>query len=82
MLKKAQANAKKIGVSVKPSTQKGKKLDVYKKGTKVASIGDSRYQDFLIHNDKEKQKNYKARHNKYRHEVGTPSYYADQILWS
>jgi hypothetical protein len=55
---------------------------VYKKGTKVASIGDSRYQDFLIHNDKVKQKNYKARHNKYRHEVGTPSYYADQILWS
>jgi hypothetical protein len=82
MLKKAKENAKRIGVSVLPSTQKGKKLDVYKRGKKVASIGDSRYQDFLIHNDKVKQKNYKARHNKYRHTVGTPSYYADQILWS
>jgi len=32
--------AKKLGVTVKPSTVKGKKLDVYnKKGEKVASIG-------------------------------------------
>ena len=41
-LAKARANAKKVGVTVKPSTQKGKTLDVYKGGAKVASIGDIR----------------------------------------
>ena len=79
---KARANAKKVGVRVKPSTQKGKKLDVYKGGEKVASIGDIRYEDFLQHNDKQRQANYKSRHSKTRGRVGSASYYADKILWS
>ena len=78
----AKRNAAKIGVSVKPSTSKGKKLDVFKNGQKVASIGDITMSDFLQHRDKERQKNYKARHGKTRVKVGTPSYYADKILWS
>ena len=81
-LAKARANAKKLGVTIKPSTQKGKKLDVYKDGAKVASIGDIRYEDFLQHNDKQRQANYKSRHNKPRGRVGCPSYYADKILWT
>jgi hypothetical protein len=38
--------AKEIGVIVKPSTRKNKKLDVFKDGEKVASIGDTRYLDY------------------------------------
>ena len=38
--------AKKIGVTVKPSTVKGKKIDVFKNGKKVASVGALGYGDF------------------------------------
>ena len=39
-------NAKKLGVEIKPSTLKGKKIDVFKKGKKIASIGAIGYGDF------------------------------------
>jgi len=38
--------AKKIGVVVKPSTNKTKKIDVYKKGKKLASVGANGMNDF------------------------------------
>ena len=81
-LEKAKANAKKLGVSVKVSTVKNKKLDVFKGDSKVASIGDIRYTDFLQTGDLQKQKNYKSRHQKNRTKVGSAGYYADKILWS
>ena len=81
-LTKAKANAKKLGVEVKSSNVKNKKLDVYKGNKKIASIGDIRYGDFLQTGDKQKQKNYKSRHQKDRTRVGTAGYYADKILWS
>jgi len=81
-LTKAKRKAKAIGVTIKPSTRKYKKLDVYNKdGQKVASIGDKRYEDFNTHNDPKRRANYKARHEPYRHRKGTASYYADKILW-
>ena len=81
-LKKARAKAAKIGVTVKASTVKHKKLDVYDKdGDKIASVGDLRYSDFNRHGDPERRRLYKLRHEKHRHLVGTPSYFADQILW-
>ena len=83
-LTKARARAKALGVQVKPSTTKYKKLDVFDVTgkTKIASIGDLRYSDFLQHGDEMRRKRYKARHEPFRHKKGTPSYYADQILWS
>ena len=80
-VQKAQRKARRIGVTVKPSTLKGKKLDVFKDGEKVASIGDLRYSDFTLTGDKERRRAYKQRHEKTRHRKGTPSYYADRILW-
>lgn len=80
-LSKSRAKAKRIGVSVRPSETKGKKLDVYKNGVKVATIGDLKYSDFNTHGDPERRRLYKIRHEKTRHVKGTPSYYADQILW-
>lgn len=38
--------AKELGVVVKPSTVKGKKIDVYDEGEKVASIGAIGYKDY------------------------------------
>ena len=81
LLAKANRKAKKIGVKVKPSTSKGKKLDVFKDGKKVGSIGAVGYEDFNIHKDKKRRENYKKRHGKYRNKKGTKSYYADKILW-
>ena len=77
----AAKKAKVIGVTIRPSTIKNKKLDVYKDGNKVASIGDLRYEDFNTHHDSMRRAAYKKRHEKYRHKVGTPSYYSDKILW-
>ena len=80
--------AKKIGVTVKPSKVKGKKIDVYKGDQKVASVGATGYGDyptFLRKNGEqyanERRKAYKARHSGNRHKKGTPGYYADQLLW-
>tara|TARA_R100000697_G_scaffold115749_1_gene135736 strand:- start:370 stop:642 length:273 start_codon:yes stop_codon:yes gene_type:complete len=81
LLAKANRKAKKIGVKVKPSTRKGKKLDVFKDGKKVGSIGAIGYEDFNIHKDKKRRDNYKKRHGKYRNKVGTNSFFADRILW-
>ena len=79
---RAQRNAKKIDVVVKPSTRKGKKVDVFSKsGEKLASIGDVNYYDFTVTRDKKRQAAYQARFAKTRNKVGTPSYYADRILW-
>lgn len=80
--------AKRIGVTVKPSKLKGKKIDVYKNGNKVASVGATGYDDYgtLLGKGKrelaeKKRKAYKARHQRYRTKKGTNSYYADQLLW-
>jgi len=85
---KIRANAKRIGVTVKPSMVKNKKLDVFKDGKKVASVGDIRYKDFHLYT-KEKGKEfaekrrrlYKIRHEKTRKKVGSNSFYADKLLW-
>ena len=81
-LRTAQINGKKIGVTVKRSTRAGKKVDIYKGDKKVASIGDINYKDFTVTGDKDRQKAYKSRFAKTRNKVGTPSYYADRVLWS
>ncbi len=81
-LSRARANARKIGVTVKPSTRKGKKLDVFRGSTKLASIGAKGYTDYTVHRDKKRRDNYKSRFERTRKKIGTPSYYADRILWT
>ena len=80
-LKQAKAKAKKIGVDVKYSDKKDKKLDVFKDDKKVASIGARGMNDFIKTGDEEARKRYKKRHQKYRNIKGSKSYYADKILW-
>ena len=82
-------NAKKLGVTIKPSTNLKKKIDVYKNDKKIASIGAKGYSDYATYiKDKGKEfadnrkRLYKIRHEKTRKKIGTNSYWADQILWN
>lgn len=80
--------AKALNVQVKPSTVKGKKIDVFKNGKKVASVGAIGYKDYptFLKQDgvavaNARRKNYKQRHAQNRKRTGSPGYYADQLLW-
>jgi hypothetical protein len=63
--------AKEIGVVVKPSTRKNKKLDVYHNGEYLDSIGDIRYFDYPTYLKRygkevadERRRLYHARHTR------------------
>ena len=80
--------AKKLGVVVKPSKVKGKKIDVFKNGKKVASVGALGYGDYPTFTKTkgkayadERRKAYKKRHQKNRTKTNTNGYYADKLLW-
>lgn len=87
-----KTKARKLGVIVKLSTRKGKKIDVFKNGKKVASVGALGYNDYPTWKALEsqgvvpkgtantKRKSFKARHV-HRKKKGTPAWYADQLLW-
>jgi hypothetical protein len=83
-----RTQAKKLGVIVKRATNKKKKIDVFKNGKKIASVGAISYSDYPTY-IKTKGKEfankrrvaYKKRHQKYRNIKGTNSYYADKLLW-
>jgi len=80
--------AKKLGVQIKPSTRKDKKIDVFRNDKKLASIGSKNMMDFPnyiktkgIEYAKERRKLYKIRHEKDRHKKGTAGWFSDKILW-
>ena len=85
--------AKKIGVTVKPSKTKGKKIDVFKKGQKVASVGAIGYNDYPTYMELEskgkvpkgtankRRRLYKIRHKADRNIKNSNGYYADRLLW-
>ena len=84
--------AKQIRVLVKPSTNKTKKIDVYKKikgkEYKIASIGAAGMNDYPTYIKKNglkyaktRRRLYKIRHNKDKKTRGTSGWYADKLLW-
>lgn len=81
--------ASKLGVIVKPSSVKGKKIDVFnKKGEKLASVGALGYNDYPTFIKKygleyanARRKAYKQRHESDRHVRGSAGWYADKLLW-
>tara|TARA_R110000824_G_scaffold65532_1_gene170564 strand:+ start:5062 stop:5337 length:276 start_codon:yes stop_codon:yes gene_type:complete len=84
----SKRQAKKLNVSIKPSTLKGKKIAVFKNDKKITDIGAIGYGDyptFLATKGKEfankRRTAYKKRHQKNRTKVGSRGYYADKILW-
>ena len=78
--------AKKLNVNIKPSTNKKKKIDVFKNEKKIASIGAIGYSDyptFIIKKGldyaNERRKLYKQRHKK---DIdGKNGKWALKILW-
>lgn len=85
---RTKMKARLLGVSVKPSKNPEKKIDVFKKGEKVASVGQAGALDFpnYLKKDKELAEKrrllYKKRHEKDRKVVGSPGYYAFNLLWT
>lgn len=80
--------AKKLGVSVRASTNPDKKIDVFRRGKKLASVGAKGYADyptFMREKGKEyatrRRRAYKIRHQKDRLKVGSRGYWADKLLW-
>ena len=78
--------AKKLNVEIKPSTNKKKKIDVFKNDKKIASIGAIGYNDyptFIITKGlqyaNQRRKLYKQRHKKDLD--GINGKWANQILW-
>lgn len=78
--------AKKIGVTVKPSTKK--KIDVFKNNQKIGSVGALGMNDYPTYIKKcgktyadKRRKLYKIRHSKDRTKKWSNGWLADQLLW-
>lgn len=77
--------AKQLGVEIKPSKIKNKKIDVFKDGNKIVSIGDIDYKDYPtyikekgLNYANERRRLYKIRH---KNDNGTAGFYANKLLW-
>ena len=85
--------AKKHGYTVKVSTNKKKKIDVYKDNVKIASIGDLRYKDYPTYLEERgltsegltfanvRRALYHNRHKKDIEIKGSPGYLSSILLW-
>ena len=80
--------AKKFGYTVKPSTNKTKKIDVYKKNKKIASVGANGMNDYPTYIQKNglkyaktRRRLYRIRHEKDRHKRLSNGWLADKLLW-
>jgi hypothetical protein len=81
-------NARKLGVVVRPSTNPDKKIDVFRKNHKIASVGAYGMNDFPTYIKtrglsyaKTRRKLYKIRHEKDRHTKWSNGWLADKLLW-
>jgi hypothetical protein len=77
--------ARQLGVEIKPSKIKNKKIDVMKQGKVIASIGDKRYNDYPTY-IKEKGKAYAEERRRlynirHKNDKGITGKYAREILW-
>lgn len=80
--------AKNLGVVVRQSSIKGKKIDVLKNKIVIASVGATGYSDYPsyirthgLEYANKRRKLYKIRHNNDRKIVNSNGYWADQLLW-
>ena len=80
--------AKKLGFTVKPSTNKTKKIDVYKNTKKIASVGANGMNDYPtyiqtrgIKYAKTRRRLYRKRHETDRHVKMSNGWLADKLLW-
>ena len=85
-----EQNATRENVIIFPAHKDSKKkIEVYdSRGIYMFPIGDIRYKDYDMYLEEKgkeyadnRRRLYKIRHEKFRNIKGTPSYYADRILW-
>jgi hypothetical protein len=75
------------GVEIKPSARKGKKIDVFKNGVKLASIGALGFKDYATHYEEKGKAYAEKRRTAYliRHakdvKKGGAGLWAWRILW-
>jgi len=74
-----------MGLIVKPSLNKDKKLDVYKKVATIGAKGMNDYPTYIKKNGiqfaKTRRLLYKIRHEKDRHVKNSNGWFADKLLW-
>ena len=81
------AMAKQYGLVVRPSSLKNKKIDVFREGFKIGSVGDTRYSDYptmkLIdpENAEKRRKLYHARHKPELAPKYSGEWLAGYLLW-
>jgi hypothetical protein len=80
--------AKKLGVQIRPSVYKNKKIDVFKDDIKIASIGDVNYLDYPTYIETkgkkyadERRKLYKIRHKKDINVKNSNGFFSSRLLW-
>lgn len=87
--KYSKDKAKELGVKIKLSKNKNKKIDVYDTNNNfIASIGDIKYSDYPtyikshgLEYANKRQRLYKQRHEKDLNNKGSAGYYSFNILW-
>lgn len=77
----SKQQAKKLGVELKLSSNPKKKIDVFKNGKKIASIGAIGYSDYATSKDKGRRRLYRLRHKGEDKVIGSNGYYAWKLLW-
>ena len=84
----SKKRAQLLGVEIKPSKNKNKKIDVFKNHDKIASIGSITHMDYptyVLTNGKpyadEKKRLYKLRHKKDINNKNGNGFWANSILW-
>lgn len=87
ILQYTKDRAKELGVEIRVSTKKNKKIDVFLPN-KIISIGAAGYYDYPHYLQEfgqevadEKREAYRKRHKKDRGVKGTAGWYADNLLW-
>ena len=80
--------AKKLGLQVKPSNNKTKKIDIFKNNKKIASVGANGMNDYPtyikkrgIKYAKTRRRLYRKRHEIDRHVKWSNGWLADKLLW-
>jgi hypothetical protein len=84
----SKKKAKELNVNIKPSTNKKKKIDVFKNNQLIASIGAIGFKDyptFINENGIEyannRRKLYRKRHSKDINNKNGNGFWANKILW-
>lgn len=76
--------ANRLGVEIKPSIRNFSKIDVFKDGQYITSIGDIRYGDYATYLEQDQELAERRRElywNRHKKDKGVKGFYAKHILW-